>query len=61
MLEDLTDTFNQAQVEALRLSIGKNKNGTSQQIRNWRDRGFITFDETTGLYAKTEAYLNRGK
>lgn len=61
MLDDLPDTFNQTQLEALRLSIGKDKDGARQQIRQWLSRGFITFSEETGLYTKTEAYLNRRK
>lgn len=61
MLEDLPDTFNLAQLEAFRLSIGKTKDGSIPQLRNWKDRGFISFSEETGLYSKTEAYLNRDK
>ena len=61
MLEELPDTFNEAQIIALRLKLGKNEEGTKVQLRLWKSRGFITFSEETGLYSKTEAYLNRRK
>jgi hypothetical protein len=60
MLEDIKgNTFNEQQLEALRESTGKSKEGTKRQLRVWVYRGLISFDETTGLYCKTEAYLNR--
>ena len=59
MLEDLSDPFNEAQLEALRVNIGKSKEGTKRQLRVWMSRGFIEYSEQTGLYTKTEAYLNR--
>ena len=59
MLEDLRDTFNEAELEALRTSIGKSKEGTKVLLRVWKNRGFIEFNEQTGLYTKTPFYLNR--
>ena len=59
MLEDLRDTFNEAELEALRTSIGKSKEGTKALLRVWKNRGFIEFNEQTGLYTKTPIYLNR--
>ena len=61
MLDSLPDTFNEAQLEALRTSLDKNKEGTNPQLRKWVHRKFITFDELTGLYTKTEEYLKNGK
>ena len=58
MLDSLPDTFNGAQLEALRTSLDKDKEGTNPQLRKWVHRKFITFDELTGLYTKTEEYLN---
>ena len=58
MLEDLPDIFNQAQLEALRTQVGKTKDGANGQLRQWISRGFITYDEQTTLYTKTQAYLN---
>lgn len=57
LLDDLPNTFNEAQLEALRVSIGKTKEGTSAQIRKWLFRKFITYSNQTGLYTKTEEYL----
>lgn len=60
MLDDIKgNTFSEQQLEALRESTGKSKEGTKRQLRVWVYRGLISFDETTGLYCKTEAYLNR--
>ena len=49
--------FNEAQLESLRLQLGKSKDGTKGQIRKWVFRKFITFSAETGLYTKTEEYL----
>ena len=57
MLDSLPDTFNEAQLEALRLELGKSKEGAGGQLRKWVFRKFITFDSQTGLYSKTEEYL----
>ena len=57
MLEDLPDTFNEAQLEALRMSLGKSKDGTKGQLRKWLFRKFITYSNQTGMYTKTEEYL----
>ena len=57
MLDGLSDTFNEAQLEALRVEIGKNKEGTNAQLRQWLHRKFITYSAETGLYTKTEEYL----
>jgi hypothetical protein len=58
MLDDLPNDFNEAQLEALRLQLGKSKDGTNSQLRKWLHRKFIEFNEQTGLYTKTEEYLN---
>ena len=60
MLDDLTDSFNEQQLEALRLSLGKSKEGTRHQLNVWKNRGFISYSNLTGLYTKTQAYL-KGK
>ena len=57
MLDNLPDTFNEAQLEALRLQLGKSKEGTKGQLRKWVFRKFITYSPQTGLYSKTEEYL----
>ena len=59
MLEDLGDTFNEAELEALRANAGKPKDGTKRQLAVWVSRHFIEFSPQTGLYSKTKLYLNR--
>ena len=60
MLDDIKgESFCEQQLEALRVSAGKSKEGTKRQLRVWVHRGLITFNAETGLYSKTEAYLNR--
>ena len=57
MLDSLEKTFNEQQLEALRLSLGKSKEGTQHQLSVWKNRGFINYSNQTGLYTKTEEYL----
>ena len=60
MLDDIKgDSFCEQQLEALRVSAGKSKEGTKRQLRVWVHRGLITFNAETGLYSKTQTYLNR--
>lgn len=61
MLDSLDDTFNEHQLETLRLDLGKSAEGTKHQLSVWLNRGFITHNEPTGLYTKTENYLKRSK
>ena len=57
MLCDLPNTFNEAQLEALRVSLGKSREGTKGQLHVWKNRNFITYSAQTGLYSKTQEYL----
>ena len=57
MLDSLPNSFNEAQLEALRVELGKSTEGTNSQLRKWVFRGFITYSNQTGLYTKTEEYL----
>ena len=57
LLDDLPNPFNEAQLEALRLQLGKSKEGTKNQLYKWAHRKFITYSAQTGLYTKTEEYL----
>ena len=59
MLDSLDTSFNEPQLEALRLSLGKSKEGTRHQLNVWKNRRFITYNELTGLYTKTEEYLGK--
>ena len=58
LLNGLPESFNEAQLETLRLSLGKSKEGTKNQIYQWKYRNFITYSPQTGLYTKTKEYLN---
>lgn len=57
LLNGLPESFNEAQLETLRLSLGKSKEGTKNQIYQWKHRNFITYSPQTGLYTKTKEYL----
>ena len=57
MLDDLPNTFNRAQLEALRTKLGKSLDGTDVQLRKWVHRKFIEYSNQTGLYYKTDQYL----
>lgn len=59
LLDQLPDTFSEVQLEALRTTLGKSAEGTKSQIYLWVHRKFVTLNPETGLYAKTEQYLNR--
>ena len=54
MLNSLPDSFNEAQLEALRMELGKSKEGTKNQLKQWVFRKFITLDELTGVYTKSQ-------
>lgn len=57
MLDDLPNSFNEAQLEALRVTRDKPKEGTKRQLRVWMSRKFIVHSAQTGLYTKTPEYL----
>ena len=61
MLDNLPDTFSEAQLEALRTSLGKSAEGTKGQLYKWVFRKFITCSNQTGLYTKTDEYLKTTK
>ena len=58
MLDSLPDSFNTSQLEAIRVEVGKNKEGTNAQLRQWLHRKFITYSNQTGLYTKTDEYMS---
>ena len=43
MLDSLEHSFNEQQLEALRLQLGKSQEGTRHQLNVWKNRGFITY------------------
>ena len=60
MLDSLPNSFNEAQLAALRSQLGKTPEGAKGQLNKWVFRKFVTYSEETGLYTKTEEYLKRG-
>ena len=59
MLTDLPETFSRMQLLALRQTLQMSEEGTDGQLYKWAQRGFITRIEETGMYQKTESFLNR--
>ena len=59
MLDSLPNSFNEAQLEALRQELGKSKEGTRGQLNQWMFRRFISYSNQTGMYTKTEEYMKR--
>ena len=57
MLESLPNPFSEQQLENLRISLGRSKEGTKHQISVWTNRHFIDYSNQTGMYSKTEEYL----
>ena len=49
--------LSEQQLENLRVSLGKSKEGTKHQLSVWTNRNFIIRSNETGLYSKTEEYL----
>ena len=61
LLDRLPNPFNEQQLEALRLNLGKSQEGTKNQLYKWVHRKFVTFNGQTGLYTKTNEYLKGSK
>ena len=61
MLDNIKgDSFTEQELDALRQSLCKaTGSATKRQLRVWVHRNLVTFNPETGLYTKTEAYLNR--
>ena len=57
LLDDLPNSFSTTQLEALRISLGKTKDGTKNQPYKWVFRKFVTYSAQTGMYSKTKEYL----
>lgn len=56
LLDDLPNSFSTTQLEALRISLGKTKDGTKNQLYKWVFRKFVTYSAQTGMYTKTKEY-----
>lgn len=60
MLDLLPDSFSETQLETLRTSLGKSSDAKNL-LRVWTCRKYIEYSAQTGLYTKTEVYINRNK
>ncbi len=60
LLELLPDEFTREQYRQMRQSQGKAGDG-SETLRSWINRGHIAYDDASGRYCKTEAYLKKFK
>lgn len=60
MLDSLPNSFSLSQLEELRLSLDKPKEGAYNQACQWVHRKFVDYSNQTGLYSKTQKYLKRG-
>ena len=58
MLDSLPNSFNEAQLAALRSQLGKTPEGARGQLNKWVFRKFITYSAETGLYTKTNEYMS---
>ncbi len=58
MLDSMPESFSLAQLEALRIEMGKSKEGARNQLKQWTFRKFITYSAQTGMYCKVERLKN---
>ena len=61
MLARLPDTFTITQLAALRKEVGKSEDGAKSQLKVWKNRRLVDYDEALGTYKKTEKFLNSSK
>ena len=57
MLDNLPNVFTVTQLAAVRKENGKSEEGAKEQLRNWKNRGFVDYDAPSDTYCKTEKYL----
>ena len=57
MLDNLPNIFTLTQLSALRKENGKSEEGAKDQLRTWKNRGFVDYDAPSDKYCKTEKYL----
>ena len=58
MLDLLPDEFSREECRSIRIQQGKKNPSPKDQLAQWTKRGFISYDETTKKYRKTEKYLS---
>lgn len=57
LLNSLPHSFVEEDLRIVRAAQGMTSDPT-EQLRNWKRRGYVTYDAATRLYAKTEFYLD---
>lgn len=57
LLNSLPHSFVEEDLRIVRTAQGMTPDPT-EQLRNWKRRGYVTYDSATRLYAKTEFYLD---
>ena len=57
-LDLLSDEFTREECRSMRIRQGKKNPNPKDQLAQWTKRGFITYDEVTKKYRKTEKYLS---
>ena len=58
MLDLLSDEFTREECRSLRIQQGKKNPNPKDQLAQWNKRGFITYDDVTQKYRKTQKYLS---
>ncbi len=58
MLDLLPDEFSREECRSIRIQQGKKNPSPKDQLAQWTKRGFISYDEITKKYRKTEKYLS---
>ena len=57
-LDLLPDEFSREDCRSMRIQQGKKNPNPKDQLAKWIYRGFISYDEATKKYHKTEKYLS---
>ena len=58
MLDLLPDEFTREECRSMRIQQGKKNPNPKDQLGQWTKRGFISYDEVTRKYYKTQKYLS---
>ena len=57
-LDLLPDAFTREECRSMRIQQGKKNPNPKDQLAQWTKRGFITYNEVTRKYHKTQKYLS---
>ncbi len=59
MLTHLPDLFTFSDAQQMRKQANLDNEGTSRMLRVWVHRGYVTLNDESQMYEKTEKYKNR--